>query len=123
MPGLSPTLVLYAPDPERTKAFYEAIGLPFVREQHGGGPVHYACDFHGHFVLEIYPMSGSVETSGPGPKSRLVINVVDIVSIRRKLKRRGDRHSRIKRADQGPTMLVRDPDGREILLIEPEVSP
>lgn len=41
MPSLS-LLVLRAADVERTRGFYEALGLVFTREQHGSGPVHSA---------------------------------------------------------------------------------
>lgn len=47
-------LVLYRKDIEETKAFFEAMGLSFVKEKHGIGPEHYACQ-KGDFVLEIYP--------------------------------------------------------------------
>jgi predicted enzyme related to lactoylglutathione lyase len=47
-------LVLRAADLEQTRRFYEALGLAFTREQHGAGPVHYACVL-GDVVLELYP--------------------------------------------------------------------
>jgi hypothetical protein len=34
--------------------FYEALGLTFTEEQHGAGPVHFACEQEG-FVIELYP--------------------------------------------------------------------
>lgn len=33
-------LVLYCADLERSRRFYELIGLEFRREQHGNSPVH-----------------------------------------------------------------------------------
>jgi hypothetical protein len=50
-------LVLKTNEPERLRRFFEAIGLEFVREQHGAGPVHFACGGHGK-VFEIYPEEG-----------------------------------------------------------------
>lgn len=46
--------VLVCPDIEVTRAFYEGLGLSFVREQHGNGPEHYAARI-GDAVLELYP--------------------------------------------------------------------
>ena len=39
---------------EKTRAFFETLGLTFVEEKHGKGPVHYACERNG-VVFEIYP--------------------------------------------------------------------
>ena len=48
-------LVLRARDIETTASFYLTLGLEFTSEQHGTGPVHFACERDG-FVLEIYPL-------------------------------------------------------------------
>lgn len=50
-------LVLRVDDMERTRMFFEQMGLTFVKEKHGKGPEHYACE-HGENVLEIYPVKG-----------------------------------------------------------------
>lgn len=56
-------LVLRARDIETTASFYRALGLEFTSEQHGQGPVHFACERDG-FVLEIYPLkAGQSEVS------------------------------------------------------------
>lgn len=47
-------LVIRASDIEKSLAFYRALGLSFIREQHGAGPIHYSCE-SGGFVFEIYP--------------------------------------------------------------------
>ena len=47
-------VVIRADDPERLRDFYSALGFRFVREQHGAGPIHHACEV-GTFVFEIYP--------------------------------------------------------------------
>lgn len=52
--GLS-LLVLRAQDIERTRQFYELLGLRFTREKHGSGPKHFAAVLPGDTVLEIYP--------------------------------------------------------------------
>lgn len=48
-------LVLYTDDLERCRAFYAALGLQFVLEQHGNGPEHYATELPGGLVVELYP--------------------------------------------------------------------
>ena len=47
-------LVLRTEDLERSVRFYRTLGLRFAEEQHGNGPVHYACEL-GETVLELYP--------------------------------------------------------------------
>lgn len=54
MYAIMPAMVFYAKDPAATRQFYETIGLAFVEERHGDGPLHYACSFEG-LILEIYP--------------------------------------------------------------------
>lgn len=48
-------LVIRAQDIERTRQFYELLGLQFTREKHGSGPEHYAATLRGGTVFEIYP--------------------------------------------------------------------
>ena len=48
------TLVLRAKDLEQMRVFLEGMGLKFLQEQHGTGPIHYACQV-GQQVLELYP--------------------------------------------------------------------
>ncbi len=46
--------VIRTQEVERTREFFETLGLTFVQEQHGDGPVHFACEANG-VVFEIYP--------------------------------------------------------------------
>lgn len=48
-------LVLRTADPEKLLPFYKAIGLQFIQEQHGSGPIHFSSTM-GEVVLEIYPL-------------------------------------------------------------------
>jgi lactoylglutathione lyase len=48
-------LVLRCNSIEKSKDFYEKLGLSFKQEQHGNGPVHYAAEFGG-LVFELYPI-------------------------------------------------------------------
>jgi hypothetical protein len=62
-------IVLKVADLEHARAFCEALGLAFVKEQHEHGPLHYAAQA-GSAVLELYPV-GSKDAL-PGGPSRLV---------------------------------------------------
>ena len=44
-------------------AFYRTVGLKFVEEKHGNGPIHYACAL-GTTVIEIYPGKDGAAPSG-----------------------------------------------------------
>ena len=46
-------LVLRSSGIEKSRAFYQAIGLQFVEEQHGHGPIHLACETD-TLVVETY---------------------------------------------------------------------
>ncbi|CAL9589080.1 hypothetical protein SUDANB121_05218 [Nocardiopsis dassonvillei] len=48
-------VVVFTPDPDACRAFYEGLGLRFVRERHGSGPEHHAAVLAGGLVLELYP--------------------------------------------------------------------
>ena len=39
---------------ENSLAFYEMLGLAFVKEKHGKGPIHYSTNING-CVFELYP--------------------------------------------------------------------
>jgi hypothetical protein len=47
-------IVIRSLDAVRLVAFYRMLGISFVEEQHGNGPVHWAADLDG-LVLEVYP--------------------------------------------------------------------
>ncbi|WP_437832113.1 VOC family protein [Sorangium sp. So ce1153] len=47
-------VVLYCSDIDVSLRFYERLGLSFVKEQHGAGPIHYSSQL-GDVVLELYP--------------------------------------------------------------------
>jgi len=57
------TFVIRVPDIEMMREYMEeTYGLVFVREKHGNGPEHYACEIHGK-VIEIYPTKCRRSTS------------------------------------------------------------
>ena len=55
-------IVLRCADLEASRAFYEALGLEVIAEQHGNGPRHFSVQ-PGQLVLELYPLADRV-TSG-----------------------------------------------------------
>ena len=55
-------LVLYSPQLEECRRFYEGLGLRFAAEQHGQGPRHYAATLADGSVFEIYPARPGRET-------------------------------------------------------------
>ena len=112
----APALVLYCADMDLTRSFYSALGLSFARERHGGGPEHHACDL-GAFVIELYPSDG--RDRGPGPQ-RLVFSISRLDDALTEWRSLGLRCAGPKRSAYGRTALVADPDGREVLLIEPD---
>ena len=114
MPALN-LLVLRAEDPERLRQFYSALGLHFVREQHGSGPVHHASELGGS-VFEIYPRRPD---EPPTTGARVGFNVP---SLDRALKA-----LHLERAIliSGPTStlygrraVIQDPEGHKIELLE-----
>ena len=48
-------LVIYTPALQSCREFYSALGIQFVPEQHGQGPLHYAAVMPDGMVLELYP--------------------------------------------------------------------
>src|SRR5688572_31766108 len=76
-------VVLRCADLERSRTFYEALGLRLVHEQHGRGQAHYSSDL-GQVVLELYPLSGR-----PSSGVRLGIRVSGLATIIEAMKRIG----------------------------------
>jgi lactoylglutathione lyase len=105
-------IVLRAAEIDRTVRFYEALGLQFTQEQHGSGPVHYACELGG-IVLEIYPAKQEHAFRGAtGSMMMLGFQVDSLPSVLEALAGLGvsapAEHSTTSRA------LVEDPDGRAV---------
>lgn len=112
-PALS-LIVLRTPDLGPVVDFYGRIGLEFVQEQHGTGPVHYSAQL-GRVVLELYPCTGEVERGGPGDV-RIGLEVESIVEVLERLESNGPGQAAERRNDS--PVAVRDPDGRAVELHE-----
>ena len=107
-------VVIRAEDIERSKAFFELLGLRFSRHQHGNGSEHYACEFP-TFVFEIYPR---FEESSVG--TRIGFSVPSVETAVRAIREAG--YAVIRQPKDSPwgrRAVVRDPDGHRVELTTP----
>lgn len=119
MYGVTPAIVLYARDPIATRQFYATIGLAFVEEKHGDGPIHYACDFQ-NVVLEIYPLRTGVVPK-PCDSFALMAFVAEFEKILAAVKAMDLKPGDVGVYDEESglrAVSVRDPDGRLVRLLE-----
>jgi lactoylglutathione lyase len=94
-------IVLKTRDLDKLKAFYEALGITFAKEQHGKGPMHYAGQL-GTTVLELYPLPHDITVADT--TTRLGFCVGSLKDVLTRL---------------GATVaVVRDPDGRTVELYQ-----
>ncbi len=102
-------VVLRCADLERSRRFYELLGLQLVPEQHGKGSRHYSCEMGG-VTLELYPLAGA-STAG----LRLGLVVSDLEGVLESMRAIG-----ASIAGTGPggmsSVTVVDPDGHQIAL-------
>lgn len=100
--------------------FYRSLGLWFVEEKHGGGPVHYSSSSNG-IVIEIYPQTQNGMTElGAERTIRLGFTVKSLVATLQSLETVGARVLRSPAVTRwGHVAVVLDPDGREIEINEP----
>lgn len=77
-----PAIIVYTHNMGESLTFYNELGLEFVRERHGKGPVHYSC-FLGKVIFELYPRKpGSSRESEPSyGQVRLMIPVSNYVAV------------------------------------------
>lgn len=101
-------LVLRCKKLETSKQFYERLGFTFVKEKHGGGPLHYSSQDAG-FVFELYPLAENeaVGNSRVGFSVKGIQQVLSQVPIASQYEFNGKQ-----------IYIVRDPDGRKIELSE-----
>lgn len=97
-------LVLRYKNIEKSKNFYEKLGLKFIKEQHGKGAVHYAT-YVGEVILELYPLKDGFEIE----QSRLGFTVAKNFLVNRE----DDIVSKYE-FDGQRVFVVQDPDGRKV---------
>ncbi|SIJ94927.1 VOC family protein [Mycobacteroides abscessus] len=100
-------LVLYVTDPQRSREFYELLGLTLTEERHEGGPVHYSAQLPGGTVLELYPSGDRSVTH-----TRLGFMVRDRAAVATALRSAG---FTVKRQS-----LTIDPDGNRVEITDAE---
>ena len=101
-------LVLRCVDIERTKSFYEILGLTFAKHKHGNGPEHYAAEDE-IGILELYPTETKMpDATGLGFLSE------DIVALHTVFRKKQLAPREIRETEMGRTFIVRDPDGRRV---------
>ena|SRR5258706_15365265 len=112
-------LVLRTADLERALAFYQAIGLTFVQEQHSSGPIHYACDM-GALVVELYPgKQGIAPDRKNAGATQIGFQVTNLDTVIDSLNQQGCTIITTSQDSAwGRRALVQDPDGRAVELTE-----
>ena len=104
-------MTLFAADMGATCEVYRAIGLTFVKEKHGDGPVHYAHESQG-LVLEIYQRA-SAQNDG----LMLGFDVSNLVLTKSNLQKTAAKLVKdITPIEGGKRMIFSDPDGLQIYI-------
>jgi lactoylglutathione lyase len=109
-------LVLRTKQLDRLRDFYAPLGVTFVPERHGDGPLHYAGALEGA-VLELYPLDGDAESCDP--LTRIGFAVRDLAATLRGLEAAGGEVVwRPRETEWGLRAVIRDPDGRAVELYQ-----
>ncbi len=104
-------VVIRAPDLEAAHRFYSALGLSFAKHSHGKGPLHYSSD-EGPIVFEIYPQTGTDDTTRSVRLGFKVSNLPEVVSCAQKYGAKII--SPAKESPWGLRAVVEDPFGHKI---------
>src|SRR5258708_39784504 len=116
-------VVLRAANLEISLKIYQSLGLEFVQEQHGNGPIHYSCEI-GNTVIEIYPgKPGTAPDRKNAGATTIGFQVEDLDTVVIAL---GNNGIIIITAPQdsawGRRAVVQDPDGRAVELSQAKSS-
>lgn len=104
-------IVLYSADLNRSKAFYERLGLRFTPERHGQGPQHFSCHL-GDSVFEIYPLKKEALAQN---KVRIGFFVPSVDEALERIKETGLRLvSPPQDSPWGRRAVVEDPEGNAV---------
>jgi lactoylglutathione lyase len=114
-------VVIRVVNQEASLAFYRALGLTFVQEQHNSGLVHYSCDLNG-LVLELYPSKVSSPLEQSTDTTMLGFKVTSLESTLVDLQKLGIKPKSLpKESTWGRWVNVADPDGRTVQINEVQV--
>ena len=103
--------VVRVADLAASRRFYEQLGLAFYQERHGSGPEHLSTVIGGT-VVELYPIGSGPSTQG----LRLGLVVADLAEIAGTC---GASVIEDSERDGQRVVVVRDPDGHKVELMEP----
>ena len=108
-------VVIRVADLARSRQFYESLGLTFREEQHGGGPVHLACEV-GEAVFEIYPAKSTEDVTS---RTRLGFRVTCMDKLAAAATSRGGTITTPPQdSPWGRRMVLSDLDGHSVELLE-----
>lgn len=108
-------LVLRSLDLNRTCDFYSLLGLQFLQEQHGQGPIHMASESAG-LVIEIYPAQTVAQVDST---TRLGFHIGDVAAVVASVRDYGcEIPSEPRKSQWGLRAVVKDPDGRMVELVQ-----
>jgi catechol 2,3-dioxygenase-like lactoylglutathione lyase family enzyme len=108
-------LVIKCSNLDRSKVFYEALGVTFAKEKHGKGPEHWASTNLPDSVLELYPSRDNKITQN----LTFGLSVGDVDSAYKVLQERGF-HPRHEPRDDGwgRHFMVEDPNGLLVDIVD-----
>jgi catechol 2,3-dioxygenase-like lactoylglutathione lyase family enzyme len=99
--------------------FYRALGVPLVEEQHGDGPLHYACELAGAHVAIYESPAGEAPRHDHGGATMVGF---DVDSLELALDLLKACHAKVLKGPEkvswGRRAIVLDPDGRAVELNE-----
>ena len=108
--------VVFASDPEKTAAFYRALGVPLADEHHDDGPVHQAGGLEGVHVA-VYPAESPGRAPGRRAGGSVFVGfyVESLESVHNELRRQGAPliHAH-EEMPWGCRPVAEDPDGRAV---------
>lgn len=110
-------ITIYARDIHKTATLYRLLGLEFLEEQHGNGPLHLATEFAG-LTLEIYPTDTVI-----GDGLLLGFEEEDLRKCRDRLSKAGVKIASEISEKNGLTRFVAmDADGRRVIISQPPIK-
>jgi catechol 2,3-dioxygenase-like lactoylglutathione lyase family enzyme len=116
-------IVLRVSNLESSLRFYQALGLEFVQEQHGKGLVHYACELD-NLVIELYPGKEAAPLNYKSAGATWLGFQVDSIDLVLELLNTLPVTilTPLRDTPRGRRILIQDPDGRAIELIEAKLA-
>lgn len=112
-------IVLRTANLHQSLDFYKILGLDFVEEKHGRGPVHYSANL-GSSVLELYPGNASLSPHYKDSGTTMLgfqVTALDMVLAELEALNTTVL-TPLKHTNLGRRIVVQDPDGRAVELTD-----